>query len=117
MHLRIQNDKQKRPPRLQFNNNQKGLKTSKPKMPLTFKHHQLRNGLDIIAEINPDSHSLAAGMFVKTGAAAESMYVAGLSHSLEHMMFRGSEKYTWEAVTRIFDEIGARYNASTSQEM
>jgi predicted Zn-dependent peptidase len=86
-------------------------------MPLTFKHHQLKNGLDIIAEINPDSHSIAAGMFVKTGARDESMDVNGVSHFLEHMMFKGSEKYTWEDVNRIFDEIGARYNASTSQEM
>src|SRR6266480_563527 len=86
-------------------------------MALTFKHHQLANGLDIIGEINPDSHSVAAGMFVKTGARDESMDVNGVSHFLEHMMFKGSEKYTWEDVNRIFDEIGARYNASTSQEM
>jgi predicted Zn-dependent peptidase len=86
-------------------------------MPLTFKHHQLKNGLDIVAEINPDSHSVAAGMFVKTGARDENMDVNGVSHFLEHMMFKGSEKYTWEDVNRIFDEIGARYNASTSQEM
>jgi len=86
-------------------------------MALSFKHHQLSNGLDIIAEINPDSHSVAAGMFVKTGARDESMDVNGVSHFLEHMMFKGSEKYTWEDVNRIFDEIGARYNASTSQEM
>src|SRR6266705_950130 len=86
-------------------------------MPLTFKHHQLKNGLDIIAEINPDSHSVSAGMFVKTGARDESMDVNGVSHFLEPMMFKGSEKYTWEDVNRIFDEIGARYNAATSQEM
>ena len=78
-------------------------------MPLTFKHHQLKNGLDIIAEINPDSHSVAAGMFVKTGARDESMDVNGVSHFLEHMMFKGSDKYTWEDVNRIFDEIGARW--------
>src|SRR5688572_7264088 len=117
MHLRIQNEKQKQCTLLQFNDNQKGLEPSKPNMPLTFKHHQLNNGLDIIAEINPDSHSIAAGMFVKTGARDESMDVNGVSHFLEHMMFKGSEKYTWEDVNRIFDEIGARYNASASQEM
>ena len=43
--------------------------------------------------------------------------VNGVSHFLEHMMFKGSDKYTWEDVNRIFDEIGARYNAFTSQEM
>jgi predicted Zn-dependent peptidase len=86
-------------------------------MALTFRHHQLANGLDIIAEENPDSHSFAAGIFVKTGSRDEDMSINGVSHFLEHMMFKGSSKYTWEDVNRIFDEIGARYNAYTSQEM
>jgi predicted Zn-dependent peptidase len=86
-------------------------------MPLTFHHHQLPNALDIVAETNPDSHSVALGLFVKTGARDESADVNGVSHFLEHMMFKGSDKYTWEDVNRIFDEIGARYNAFTSQEM
>ncbi|HEY7086613.1 MAG TPA: pitrilysin family protein [Tepidisphaeraceae bacterium] len=86
-------------------------------MPLEFHHHQLPNGLDIIGEINRDSHSFAAGIFVKTGSRDESVDINGVSHFLEHMMFKGSSKYTWEDVNRIFDEIGARYNAFTTQEM
>src|SRR5437870_7812906 len=86
-------------------------------MPLTFHHKQLPNGLDIVAEVNPDSYSTALGLFVKTGARDEDPKLNGVSHFLEHMMFKGSEKYTWEDVNRIFDEIGARYNAFTSQEM
>ena len=86
-------------------------------MPLTFHHKQLANGLDVVAEVNPDSHSTALGLFVKTGSRDESADVNGVSHFLEHMMFKGSDKYTWEDVNRIFDEMGARYNAFTSQEM
>src|SRR5947208_7324237 len=86
-------------------------------MPLQFHYKQLPNGLDIVAEENPDSHSLAAGLFVKTGSRDEEANINGVSHFLEHMMFKGSQKYTWEDVNRIFDEIGARYNAFTSQEM
>jgi len=86
-------------------------------MPLTFHHHQLSNGLDIVAEVNPDSHSFAAGLFVKTGSRDEDPKIVGVSHFLEHMMFKGSSKYGWEDVNRIFDEMGARYNAYTSQEM
>src|SRR3982750_4624740 len=86
-------------------------------MALSFKHHQLPNGLDIVAEVNPDSHSVALGFFVKTGSRDESPEINGVSHFLEHMMFKGSSKYTWEDVNRIFDEIGARYNAFTTQEM
>src|SRR5688500_8555847 len=86
-------------------------------MPLKFHHQQLSNGLDVIAEESPDSHSFAAGLFVKTGARDESPEINGVSHFLEHMMFKGSTKYGWEDVNRIFDEMGARYNAFTSQEM
>src|SRR5438105_6915889 len=86
-------------------------------MPLKFHYKQLSNGLDVVAEENPDSHSFAAGLFVKTGARDEEVAINGVSHFLEHMMFKGSQKYTWEDVNRIFDEIGARYNAFTSQEM
>lgn len=86
-------------------------------MALTFHHHRLANGLDIIAEINPDSYSFAGGFFVKTGSRDEQPQVNGVSHFLEHMMFKGSTKYSWEDVNRIFDEIGARYNAFTTQEM
>jgi predicted Zn-dependent peptidase len=86
-------------------------------MPLTFHHRRLANGLDVIAETNPDSHSFAAGFFVKTGSRDEPSEVNGVSHFLEHMLFKGSDRYTWEDVNRIFDEVGARYNAFTSQEM
>src|SRR3954471_24254212 len=86
-------------------------------MPLKFHYKQLPNGLDIVAEDNPDSHSFAAGLFVKTGSRDEDASINGVSHFLEHMMFKGSNKYTWEDVNRIFDEMGARYNAFTSQEM
>ena len=86
-------------------------------MPLQFHHKKLANGLDIVAEINPDSHSFAAGLFVKTGSRDEEVNVNGVSHFLEHMMFKGSSKYSWEDVNRIFDEMGARYNAFTTQEM
>jgi predicted Zn-dependent peptidase len=86
-------------------------------MALTFHQHQLANGLTIVAERNPDAHSVAMGLFVKTGSRDENESVNGVSHFLEHMMFKGSTKYTWEDVNRIFDELGAKYNAFTTQEM
>jgi predicted Zn-dependent peptidase len=86
-------------------------------MPVTFHNHRLANGLQILAEENPDAHSFAAGLFVRTGSRDEPQAIGGVSHFLEHMMFKGSSQYTWEDVNRIFDEIGARYNAYTTQEM
>lgn len=86
-------------------------------MALAFHHRRLPNQLDIIAESNDNSHSIAMGIFVTTGSRDETAQINGVSHFLEHMMFKGSDKYTWEDVNRIFDELGARYNAFTMQEM
>ena len=86
-------------------------------MALTYKQTTLANGLTVAAEINDASHSFAAGFFVKTGSRDETPQNNGVSHFLEHMMFKGGDKYGWEDVNRIFDELGARYNAFTSQEM
>ena len=84
---------------------------------MQFHHVELDNGLTVIAELSPDAQSVAAGYFVKTGARDETPEVSGVSHFLEHMAFKGDDRYTAEDVNRIFDEIGARYNASTSEEI
>ncbi|RYX82269.1 insulinase family protein [bacterium] len=78
--------------------------------------HTLANGLTIVGEYNPEALSLAMGFFVQTGARDESSEVSGVSHFLEHMMFKGTDKRTAEDVNRQFDEMGARYNAFTSNE-
>jgi len=86
-------------------------------MPVTFEKATLDNGLTIIGEIDRDAHTSAAGFFVKTGARDEASDVMGVSHFLEHMMFKGTEKRSADDVNREFDEIGASYNAYTSHEM
>ena len=85
-------------------------------MPIDFKKHTLRNGLTILAEVNDDAHTAAVGFFVKTGARDETPEVMGVSHFLEHMMFKGTARRSAEDVNREFDEIGANYNAYTSHE-
>ncbi len=84
---------------------------------MKFEQETLDNGLKVIAELNPNVHSVAFGFFVRTGSRDESAEVSGVSHFLEHMVFKGTEKYSAEDVNRIFDEIGANYNASTSEEV
>ena len=79
-------------------------------MPVEFRHHQFANGLDLIAEIVPGAYSVAAGMFVNTGSRDETLELSGVSHFLEHMMFKGSDKYTWQDVNRIFDEMARLMN-------
>ena len=83
-----------------------------------MKFHQttLDNGLQVIAELNDRAHSVAAGFFVKAGSRDESSDLAGVSHFLEHMTFKGTPRRDALAVNRDFDRVGAKHNAQTSEE-
>jgi predicted Zn-dependent peptidase len=85
-------------------------------MPVPFHSHTLDNGLQIIGETSPSARSVAFGFFVRTGSRDESSEVSGVTHFLEHMIFKGSERRTYLDVNRDFDRIGAHYNAFTSEE-
>ncbi len=85
-------------------------------MALTFHQHQLSNGLTLLAEVNDDAHTGAVGFFVNAGTRDETAPLMGVSHFLEHMMFKGTARRTADDVNREFDEIGANYNAFTSHE-
>jgi predicted Zn-dependent peptidase len=81
-----------------------------------FHSHRLPNGLQIIAETSPSARSMALGFFVRTGARDEVPEVSGVSHFLEHMVFKGTPRRSALDVNRDFDRIGAHYNAFTSEE-
>ena len=83
---------------------------------IQFDKTTLDNGLTIIGEHNPRAQTFAAGYFVKTGSRDETPEVAGVSHFLEHMMFKGTLRRSPEDINREFDELGANYNAYTSDE-
>jgi len=83
---------------------------------MNFREATLDNGLKVIAELNPKAHSAAMGYFVKTGARDESPEESGVSHFLEHMVFKGPEDMDAYAVNLAFDRMGAKYNAFTSEE-
>jgi predicted Zn-dependent peptidase len=81
-----------------------------------FRNHTLDNGLEIVAECNESAHSQGIGFFIRTGARDESDEIAGVSHFLEHMVFKGTPRRSADDVNREFDELGAHYNAFTSEE-
>ena len=83
---------------------------------MEFRKHQLDNGLEIIAECNPKAYSMALGFFVNTGARDETPELSGVSHFLEHMVFKGTPRRSAEDVNRELDEIGSQSNAFTSEE-
>ncbi|RKY25454.1 MAG: insulinase family protein [Planctomycetota bacterium] len=83
---------------------------------MEFKKKILANGLAVIGEINKSAKSAAVGFFVKTGSRDETKEINGVSHFLEHMLFKGTEKLNAFEVNEAFDRIGAQFNAFTSEE-
>jgi predicted Zn-dependent peptidase len=81
-----------------------------------FHQTVLDNGLQVIAELNDQAWSVASGFFVKAGSRDESPELAGVSHFLEHMIFKGTPNRDALSVNRDFDRVGAKHNAQTSEE-
>ncbi len=83
---------------------------------MEFKKKILANGLAVIGEVNKSAKSAAVGFFVKTGSRDETEQINGVSHFLEHMLFKGTEKLSAFEVNEAFDKTGAQFNAFTSEE-
>lgn len=81
-----------------------------------FRQHQLANGLEIVAECNPGAYSASLAFFVRTGSRDENDQNSGVSHFLEHMVFKGTSKRSAADVNRRLDEISSGANAYTSEE-
>jgi predicted Zn-dependent peptidase len=78
---------------------------------------ELPAGVRVVTERVPAVRSVALGFWIGTGSCTESDAQAGFSHLLEHMLFRGTERYRSEEIDQIFDSMGAELNAGTGKEM
>ena len=77
---------------------------------------RLDSGVRIITEAMPSVRSVSLGFWIGTGSRSESEEQAGLSHLLEHLLFKGSSKYSSLEIDQIFDGMGAELNAGTGKE-
>jgi predicted Zn-dependent peptidase len=73
-------------------------------------------GVRVVTERVPSVRSVALGFWIATGSVAERDSEAGISHLLEHMLFRGTERFGSEEIDQIFDAMGAEINAGTDKE-
>ncbi len=74
------------------------------------------DGLRVITEVVPSVRSVALGLWVRTGSRDEEPGQAGLSHFLEHLLFKGTERHSAIEISELFDGLGAAANAATSKE-
>jgi predicted Zn-dependent peptidase len=76
----------------------------------------LDSGVRIVTEAMPSVRSVSVGFWIGTGSRAETDAQAGLSHLLEHLLFKGSSRYSSLEIDQIFDGMGAEINAGTGKE-
>jgi predicted Zn-dependent peptidase len=77
---------------------------------------ELSSGVRVVTESMDSVRSAALGFWIGTGSGFEDADRAGLSHLLEHMLFRGTARYGSLEIDQIFDGMGAEINAGTGKE-
>ena len=82
----------------------------------TYRRTQLDNGLRIVTESMPHVRSIAIGFWFNTGSRDEPDNLAGISHFIEHMNFKGTERRNPAEIARQIEERGGHLNAFTSKE-
>ncbi len=76
----------------------------------------LPSGLRVVVEPMPYLHSLSVGLWVQAGSAFESEALAGASHFLEHLLFKGTERRSALEISAAMDNVGGVLNAFTAKE-
>lgn len=81
-----------------------------------YDQHTLPNGLRIIAERIPHFRSVSVGLWVGSGSQYETRQQGGISHFIEHMLFKGTSKRSAREIAEAMDAVGGQLNAFTSKE-
>ncbi len=82
----------------------------------TARLTETASGVRVITEEVPLVRSVALGLWVRTGSRDETPAQAGVSHFLEHLLFKGTENYSAIEISERFDGLGAAFNAATGKE-
>ena len=82
---------------------------------MEIKQSTLKNGLRIITAERPQIETVSLGVWVNTGAAAESEADNGISHFIEHMVFKGTKKRNSLQISEDIENVGGATNAYTSR--
>ncbi|MDQ6910488.1 MAG: insulinase family protein, partial [Actinomycetota bacterium] len=85
-------------------------------MPELIRSTRLENGMTVVTEEMPSSHSVAIGFWVDVGSRDEEPALAGASHFLEHLLFKGTEERSAHDIAEAVEAVGGEMNAFTTKE-
>ena len=81
-----------------------------------FNKTELENGVRVLTESIPSVRSVAVGVWIHTGSRDEASEQAGISHFIEHMVFKGTQRRRMHHIARRLESVGGYLNAFTSKE-
>ncbi len=81
-----------------------------------YRLETLPNGQRLVTEKLEHLRSICLGFWIPAGSRDEPESLTGATHFIEHLLFKGSAKYTAEEIAQVFDTLGGELNASTSRE-
>ena len=84
---------------------------------LLHQMSRLANGLRVISSNMPHARSVSAAFFVRVGSRNEPFAIQGVSHFIEHMLFKGTTNRSAEEIARSVDSIGGNLDAFTAKEL
>jgi predicted Zn-dependent peptidase len=76
----------------------------------------LDSGVRVVTEAMPSVRSIALGFWIRAGSRDEGGEQAGISHFLEHLLFKGTDRFSSFEIDEVFDAMGAEVNAGTGKE-
>ena len=85
-------------------------------MSMDIRKRELRNGLVIATEVMPHLRSVSLGVWVKCGSRFEETKNTGISHFIEHLLFKGTRKRSAARIAEAIDSVGGQLNAFTEKE-
>jgi predicted Zn-dependent peptidase len=83
---------------------------------MTYQRTDLESGIRVLTESMPAVRSVTLGLWVGAGSRDEPVELAGATHFLEHLLFKGTATRTAKDIAEVFDEVGGEVNAFTAKE-
>ena len=81
-----------------------------------YNNFKLKNGLRVVTEYIDHVNSISVGVMVQNGSRNEELSLNGISHFIEHMFFKGTEKRSAKEIVQEIENVGGQINAYTSKE-
>ncbi|MCX8082861.1 MAG: insulinase family protein [bacterium] len=83
---------------------------------MEWQEFKIKNGIRVIYKHIPEFHSVSTGIWIKAGSRFETEKISGISHFLEHLLFKGTKKRNYRQIKEEIEGVGGTFNGFTSEE-